>query len=160
MTHFSTHYVAFRVVGGRRTAVISRDCLTQADMGLSCCKTSVSCPQCRERCGEDCLCACHTHEPCVDRCCNLCFQFCLDGCCVMCSDDCRYTVCFMCTRMAHSCAAVMKTEQPTSTQTWGGRKNNKHNMFLCVKEFGKSFCKETYWKLTAAGEKHYKCSFI
>ncbi|XDV13692.1 hypothetical protein PO909_002051 [Leuciscus waleckii] len=94
----------------------SRDCLTEADMGLSCCAMSDPCPRCRESCGDDCLCVCHVDEPCVDRCCNLCCQFCLDCFCLICSDDCRYTLCFWCTRMADSCAGVLVTEQPRSTQ--------------------------------------------
>ncbi|KAK7168261.1 hypothetical protein R3I94_002343 [Phoxinus phoxinus] len=85
-------------------------------MGLSCCVMSGPCPQCRESCGDECLCVCHRDEPCLDRCCNLCCQCCLDCFCLICSDDCRYTLCFMCTRMADSCAGVLVTEQPGSTQ--------------------------------------------
>lgn len=120
--------VAFRDLYGRRSAVISRYCLTEANMGLSCCKVSASCPRCRESCGDDSLCECHKHEPCLDRCCNLCCQFCLDSCCAICSDDCSYTVCFLCTRM------VLNTEQPTSTQRWEGRRSNKHqySVSACV----------------------------
>ncbi|KAK2916722.1 hypothetical protein Q8A67_001096 [Cirrhinus molitorella] len=85
-------------------------------MGQSCSGMAGPCPECRESCRDNCLCVCHQDEPCVDRCCNLCCQFCLDGCCLICSDDCRYTLCFTCTRIADSCAAVLTTEQPRSTE--------------------------------------------
>ncbi|XP_043085083.1 small cysteine and glycine repeat-containing protein 1-like [Puntigrus tetrazona] len=81
-------------------------------MGQSCSGMSGPCPGCQGSCGDN----CHRDEPCVDRCCNLCCQFCLDGCCLICPDDCGYTLCFTCTMIANSCAAVLTTEQPRSTQ--------------------------------------------